>query len=191
MFKNLCSLFIEVAIETSLMLCRFTVYETTCWIQLYVRIYWSLHPVISHWLEQEFIEQCCLSLSLFKYTKSSVSLFFVPLQPSVQFSRAVCLGWQGSCLHPTPPPSWVVRVWLALSLHSPWSARWPVCLTNKAQIHLFDWKYEDNLLKGEIGHPSLLWCHLCDTKLLISDGLKQIHTVIDVKWVWRYSDGWS
>lgn len=58
-----------------------------------------------------------------------LSLLFIPLQRLGRFFRAVCSGWQGFYLPLTPLPSWADRGWPAPSLPSPWSALWPVSLT--------------------------------------------------------------
>lgn len=68
-----------------------------------------------------------VSLWPFKVCKSfNILIFCVPLQRSGRFFRAVCSAWLGSCLPPTPLPSWVDRGWLVPSLPSPWSAHWLV-----------------------------------------------------------------
>lgn len=51
------------------------------------------------------------------------------LQRLGRFFRAVCSGWLGFYLPLTPLPSWADRGWPAPSLPSPWSALWPVSLT--------------------------------------------------------------
>lgn len=68
--------------------------------------------------------------SLVNKSLNILVLFLFSFQLLGQFFRAVCSGWQGFCLPPTPLPSWVDRGWPAPSLHSLWSAHWPVCLSH-------------------------------------------------------------